>query len=139
MRVVIDTNVIVSGLRSTRGAAFCVLRGVRDGVVKPIVSPALFFEYEDVLSRPGMIPGQMSSMVVSAFLDAFLLMAETRDVFFRWRPWLPDPKDECVLELAVAAGYVPITTCNVRDFQPASALGVRVMTPWGLSLELKLK
>ena len=59
-------------------------------------------------------------------------------MFFLWRPWLPDPKDECVLELAVAAGCIPITTSNLRDFRPASQLGVRVLTPWELACELNL-
>lgn len=138
MRVVIDTNVIVSGLRSRNGAAFRILQGVRSGAVRPVVSQAVFLEYEDVLSRPGMIPSHMPALAVVAFLDAFLLVSELQEIFFRWRPWLPDPKDECVLEAAVAAGCVPIATNNLRDFRPASQLGVRVMTPWELANELKL-
>jgi len=138
VRVVIDTNVIVSGLKSTKGAAFRVLQGVRNGVIRPIVSQALFLEYEDVLTRPGMLPAHMTAPAVAAFFDAFLLVSDTQEIFFRWRPWLPDPKDECVLEAAVAAGCVPIATSNLRDFRPASKLGVRVMTPWELACELNL-
>ena len=134
----IDTNVIVSGLRSSRGAAFRILRGVRNGVIRPVVSQALFLEYEDVLARPDLIPSHMPAPAIEAFLDAFLLASEKQEIFFRWRPWLPDPKDECVLELAVAAGCIPIATSNLRDFRPASELGVRVVTPWELADELNL-
>lgn len=138
MRVVIDTNVIVSGLRSTKGAAFRVLEGISKGVVQPVLSQALFLEYEDVLMRPGMLPSHMPREAVERFLNAFISSSELQEVYFRWRPWLPDPQDEFVLELAVAAGCIPITTSNLRDFLPASQLGVRVMTPWELAYELNL-
>ena len=138
MRIVIDTNVIVSGLRSTKGASFRVLRGVQTGVVKPVVSVALFLEYQDVLPRPGLLPAQMPPHAILAFLDAFLLKSELQDIFFKWRPWLPDPKDECVLDTAVAAGCIPIVTSNLKDFRPAPRLGVRVMTPWEVVTELNL-
>ena len=138
MRVVIDTNVIVSGLRSKKGAAFRVLEGISKGIVKPVLSQALFLEYEDVLMRPGMLPSQMPQEAIERFLNAFIRASELQEVYFRWRPWLPDPHDEFVLELAVAAGCIPITTNNSRDFLPASQLGVRVMTPWELVSELNL-
>lgn len=80
----------------------------------------------------------MPPTAIIAFLDAFLLKSELQDIFFKWRPWLPDPKDECVLDTAVAAGCVPIVTSNLKDFRPAPRLGVRVMTPWELVTELKL-
>ena len=134
----IDTNVIVSGLRSTEGAAFRVLKGVQSGLVKPVISQALFLEYEDVLMRPGILPAHMPEQAVHRFLNAFLKASDIQKIFFRWRPWLPDPKDEFVLELAVAAGCIPITTSNLRDFRPASKLGVQVMTPWELSTKLNL-
>ncbi len=138
VRVVIDTNVIVSGLRSTRGAAFRLLRGVRNGLVRPIVTVPVFLEYEDVLLRPGILPDHMPRAAVPAFLTAFLALSECREVHFRWRPWLPDPKDECLLEAALAAGAIPIVTHNVRDFCPVSQLGIRVFTPIQFVSDLNL-
>lgn len=134
----IDTNVIVSGLRSTKGASHQVLRAVRSGLVVPVVSVALFMEYEDVLPRPNMLPEHMTPAAISAFLNAFLLVAQTQEIHFKWRPWLPDPKDECVLDTAVAAGCIPIVTSNLKDFRPAPRLFVRVMTPYELVTELNL-
>ena len=125
----IDTNVIVTGLRSQKGAAFRVLRGVSSGLINPVVSQALFLEYEDVLMRPGMLPSHMPHQAVDRFLSAFLLASELQEIFFMWRPSLPDPQDEFVLELAVASGCIPIITNNLKDFLPASKFGVKVMTP----------
>ena len=102
------------------------------------MSVPLFLEYEDVLLRPGVLPAHMPPNAVSAFLDAFLSVAESRETHFRFRPWLPDPGDEFVLELAFAAGNVPIVTHNTRDFDPASRLGIRIVTPAQIVDEINL-
>ena len=138
MEVVIDTNVIVSGLRSTLGASFKVLRAVRVGQVSPVVSVPLFLEYEDVLLRPNLLPAGMTAPAISAFLDAFLSLSKTQEIHFRWRPSLPDPQDECVLETSIAAGCIPIVTNNHRDFRPASQFGIRVLSPSELIHQLNL-
>ena len=57
IRVVLDTNVLVTALRSRRGASFQVLRLVGGGYFVPVVSPPLCVEYEDVFSRPSPLPG----------------------------------------------------------------------------------
>ncbi|MBL9115683.1 MAG: PIN domain-containing protein [Verrucomicrobiaceae bacterium] len=111
---------------------------MRAGRVHPVVSVPLFFEYEDVLLRPGILPTHMPLAAISAFLDAFLSVAEPRETHFRFRPWLADPGDEFVLEIAFAAGNVPIVTHNSSDFVPAARLGIRVMTPSQLVEELNL-
>jgi predicted nucleic acid-binding protein len=64
--------------------------------------------------------------------------SETRDTHFSFRPWLRDPSDEFVLEVAFAAGNVPIVTHNVKDFRRAPELGVRVITPTQLAAYLNL-
>ncbi|MBI4623130.1 MAG: hypothetical protein HY736_07925 [Verrucomicrobia bacterium] len=50
-------------------------------------------------------------------------------IHFLWRPYLPDPKDDLLLELAFAGQAVYIITHNTRDFQGADALGIQVVTP----------
>ena len=52
-----------------------------------------------------------------------------QEVFFLWRPFLPDPKDDMVLELAVAAGCDAIVSYNKRDLAGAERFGVRLCTP----------
>lgn len=51
LRVVIDTNVIISAVRSTRGASFKMMSMIENGKIKPVLSVPLFYEYEDVLMR----------------------------------------------------------------------------------------
>ncbi len=53
MRLVLDTNVLVAGLRSNRGVAFQLLSQGREGGLRPILSVALMLEYEDVLLHQG--------------------------------------------------------------------------------------
>jgi predicted nucleic acid-binding protein len=50
-------------------------------------------------------------------------------VYFLWRPCLPDPKDDMVLELAVAAQVPHIVSFNAKDFRLSSRFGVDVVTP----------
>ena len=51
------------------------------------------------------------------------------NVFYLWRPVLKDPKDDMVLEVAVAAGCSHIVTFNTRDFAGADRFGIKIVTP----------
>jgi putative PIN family toxin of toxin-antitoxin system len=126
-RVVLDTNVIVAGLRSRRGASFRVISLVGTGVFKHCLSVPLLFEYEDVLKRPDMVPVPAST--VEAVLDYLCATADRRSLFFLWRPQLPDARDDLVLELAVAGQCDTIITFNQRDFVGSERFGVHALTP----------
>lgn len=92
------------------------------------MSVALVLEYESVLLRPGLIPA-FTSQDIATILDGFCLLAEHHKVFFAWRPFRPDPDDDMVLELAVAASSSFVITHNVSDFHGSDSLGVRAITP----------
>jgi predicted nucleic acid-binding protein len=64
-----------------------------------------------------------------AILDFLCRSARHRAVYYTWRPCLPDPGDDMVLELAVAAGGATVVTFNRADFQGAERFGVRVLSP----------
>jgi predicted nucleic acid-binding protein len=64
-------------------------------------------------------------------VDYLCKESERRQIFYLWRPFLRDPGDDMVLELAVEAAVDFIVTHNVRDFEGADQLGVRVITPLG--------
>ena len=83
-----------------------------------------------------MSPGQRPSHV-TAFVDYLCLVAHKQDVFFLWRPLLNDPNDDMVVELAMASRANAIITHNLRDFVPATALGVRVLAPAQFLLHLQ--
>ena len=127
MRAVLDTNVLVAGLRSRRGASFALLKAVRDGSLIPIISPAVILEYEDVLMRPGMT-GSFPRDQVGPLLDWICSVAEHQQVFFLWRPTLKDPADEMFLEVGVAAKADALITHNSTDFEAAERFDLRVLT-----------
>jgi putative PIN family toxin of toxin-antitoxin system len=135
-RAVIDTNVLHAGLYSASGASYQVLRLIEHGRVIPLLSTTLLFEYEEVLRRnQGML--RLSDRAINDLLDGFCVRGESRKIHFLWRPHLSDPKDDHVLELAVAAGGADIVTHSVKDFAHASSFGVRIVTPAQLLGELK--
>ncbi len=128
MRVVIDTNVLVSALRSQQGASFHLLQKVGSAQFQPIISPPLCLEYEDVPRRPGLVPGS-TEQVIGDFLNYILSECVECRIHFLWRPHLPDPKDDLVLELALAGNAPFIITHNTKDFRGMESLGIRAVTP----------
>ena len=126
-RAVIDTNVLVAGLRSRHGTSFRLLRMLGDPRWRPCVSVPVALEYEDVLKREFM-KTVISPGDVDLLLDYLFGIADLVEVQFRLRPTLRDPDDERILELAAHAG-ASIVTFNTRDFVGAVAYGVPVVLP----------
>ncbi len=139
VRVVLDTSVLVAGFRSRRGASNLLLRHVARGHLRPLVTTALFLEYEDVLLRAEhRLVTQMTEADVQGALAALAAAAEPVEVHFRWRPQLADPADELVLEAAVNGRADALVTHNLRDFQRAAGLfALRVITPQECLKEIK--
>jgi putative PIN family toxin of toxin-antitoxin system len=135
-RAVIDTNVLFAGLYSSTGASHQILRLIDNALIVPLLSTALLFEYEDVLLR-SQEELRLSNRAVEDVLDAMCLKGESRRIHFLWRPRLSDPKDDHVLELAVAASGADVVTHNRKDFAGAEAFGVRILTPAELLRELQ--
>ena len=128
MRVVFDTNVLVAALRSRQGASFRIAQWFGSDRFEPIVSPPLCLEYEDVLKRPGLLP-TFSANEIDDFLNYFLSTCTECRIHFLWRPQLVDPKDDLLLELALAGGATVIVTHNTRHFRDIELFGIRPMTP----------
>jgi putative PIN family toxin of toxin-antitoxin system len=128
-QVVLDTNVVVSALRSNRGASHRLLSlvGVSDRF-QISVSVPLVLEYEDVLKRQSRALG-LTHGEIDDILDYLCSVARRRRILFLWRGFLRDPKDELVLELAVEAGCDLIITHNQRHFSGVAAFGLRAVTP----------
>jgi putative PIN family toxin of toxin-antitoxin system len=126
--VVLDTNVIISALKSASGASFQLIRLIRLGKLRPAISAPLLFEYEDATARPGILP-HLSASDVGAFLDWFVSVSGHHKVYFLWRPLLKDPKDDMVLEATASAGADYLVTYNTSDFEKAFSIGIRVITP----------
>lgn len=139
MRIVLDTSVLVAALRSRRGASNELLRRVAQSSLRPLVSTALFLEYEDVISRAEQrLATGVSERDIESFLAALASACDPVEVHFRWRPQLSDPSDELVLEAAVNGMADALVTHNVRDFQVAAErFDLRVLTPQMCLKEMK--
>ncbi|TVR50033.1 MAG: putative toxin-antitoxin system toxin component, PIN family [Gemmatimonadales bacterium] len=126
--VVLDTNVLISALRSRRGASFRLLSmlGIRPDL-QVHVSVPLVLEYEQVAKRQagelGLDPGDIDDV-----LDYLCQVAVRHEIYYLWRPVLRDPGDDMVLEAAVAGGCSFIVSYNKRDFEGAARFGIEVVT-----------
>jgi predicted nucleic acid-binding protein len=89
--IVLDTNVIISALRSRRGASFAVLQRIGE-LWQPLISVPLILEYEAVSKREA-IKLNVPLATVDAIVAAFCFVGRETDVHFRTRPFLPDPGD----------------------------------------------
>jgi len=138
-RVVLDTDVIVTALRSATGGSNAILREAAHGRLTPLVTPALFLEYEAVLKRPEQrLAHGLRLDDIDRFLAALASACEAVEVSFQWRPQMSDPNDEMVLETAVNGRAEALITHNVRDFSKGAArFGLRVLRPGELLKELR--
>lgn len=126
--VVLDTNVLIAGLRSNRGAAFRLLSLIGTGDFEICLSVPVVLEYEEVLLE------QVEELYFTEcdlrdLLDYLCSVGKHQEVYFLWRPYLRDTKDDLVLEAAVAGNCDAIITYNRRDFAGAEKFGVRILTP----------
>ena len=129
IQAVVDTNVIVAGLRSRRGASFALLELIGKSDHFGInVSVPLVLEYEAVLLRQRAQIG-LSREDVGDVIDYLCSVAKLHDIYYLWRPVLKDPKDDFVLELAVRAECTTIVTHNLGDFAQCDRFGIAAVTP----------
>lgn len=126
-KIVIDTNIFVAALRSSRGASHRLLRLIDSGKFEINISVPLVLEYEDAGKR---IVDEVALREedIDDVIDYICKVANHRKVYFLWRPFLRDPKDDMVLELALSGGCEIIVTYNVKDFDGVEEFGLRVMT-----------
>ena len=127
-RIILDTNVLYAGLYSSRGASFKILQAIEEGKLKIVLSTTLLFEYEDILKR-NQVDLSLSNQEIEKVLDYFCMASEHQKIYFLWRPYLPDPKDDHLLELAVASGTKLIVTHDTKDFKGVEEFGIRSITP----------
>jgi len=133
--IVLDTNVLVSALKSSRGASFRLLSMVELTLFTLHISTTLVTEYESILKRglTSLLPEHIDNVI-----DFICSRAVHNKIFYLWRPALKDPGDDFVLELAVKADAI-IITWNIADFKNAKRFGVPVMTPRDFLIFLEVK
>lgn len=130
-RVVVDTSVLIAGLRSRNGASFRLLASVTERCFVPLLSVPLFLEYESVLKRQEQraVHG-LSIADIDTVLNAWAALGEPIRLHYLWRPQLRYSDDEMVLETAINGRADAIITHNTTDFCPAAErFALDVLTP----------
>ena len=139
MRVVFDTCVWVSAIRSRQGASFALLSGIGSGLFSAGISVALFLQYKAKLTEAvhqGVT--QFSCEQVDAVLAALAHYSTGVPIYYRLRPNLRDENDNMVFECAANFGARVVVTHNVRDFRSPGlkGYGIRPVTPADFMAEM---
>jgi putative PIN family toxin of toxin-antitoxin system len=129
LRIVLDTNVIVSGLLSRRGPPAEIVEMVAAGALVVCFDDRILAEYRDVLARHQFRfdPTEVARLLAQVEGDGEEVIA--RSVSERLPERFPDPADEPFLEVAVAAGAEFLVTGNLRHFPARLRHGVAVVSP----------
>jgi len=127
---------IRAGLYSSTGASFQILQNIANGKLKPVISTTLLFEYEDVLKRKQSVL-TLTNAEVDIILDNLCSLSDFQEIYFLWRPYLKDPKNDYVLEVSVASKTKQIITHNIKDFKGIEKIGIQAISPKELLETLK--
>ena len=133
IRVVLDTNVVFEGLTKQKSACGVIIDAWLADLINVYVSDAVAYEYVDVLSRKlSHTRWQKAQITLATLFDK----AEFVSIYYSWRPTSPDPGDDLVIDCAMNANAL-IVTSNRKDFRTAQTeLGLKVLSPFELVLVL---
>ncbi len=126
MRLVVDTNVLVSVLLNLSGVPARLLERIQAGGHALLFDDRITDEYHRVLNRPefAFSPGAVAELLLaiqSSGLEVNALPLEVR---------LPDSDDLAFLEVAAAGAAAALITGNARHFVPVQgAHGIQVVSP----------
>jgi putative PIN family toxin of toxin-antitoxin system len=128
LQLVVDTSVLVAGLRSKRGAAFQLLSILNDARWQINLSVALVLEYEEVLKRESAALN-LNYEDVDAVISALTSISNRRAIPYSWRPMSHDADDDFLIELALNIRADHIITYDLRHLRILKELGFSVITP----------
>ena len=127
LKIILDTNILFTALRSDLGASFKLISMIPSDLFNLSVSVPLVVEYEDVLKRSNQLK-YLTVQDINEFIDFVVLAAEQKRVHYLWRPFLKDPCDDMLVELAVASNADAIVTYNKKDFKNVEEnFGVKII------------
>ncbi len=128
MKIVIDTNVIISGLLSDMGYSHRLLEALPDRLFDVCVSVPLVLEYESQLKKQ--LPSNIYTQEdIDDFIDYLCSISQKTPIYYLWRPYLKDPFDDHVLEVALASKSDYIVTFNKKDFRDSEQYGIKIVNP----------
>lgn len=124
MKLVLDTNILVSALLSPTGTCDRLLLAASHHAYRPVLTAEILAEYQEVLSRPHL---GIQSATTQRLLNTLSDLAEvTAPPLLMVR--LPDPDDLIFLSAAMAA-HCPLVTGNHRHFPAALCHPVPILSP----------
>ncbi len=125
MRVVIDTNVLVSGLLSPYGASAEIVRMMVAGALDLLYDARIIYEYREVLSRPKFSFEKSNVDILVEFIEHYGIPIAAMPLSGH----LPDVDDEPFLEVAISGKAECLITGNVAHYPMRSKRKMRVLTP----------
>jgi putative PIN family toxin of toxin-antitoxin system len=130
-KIVLDTDVIIAGMRSPSGASAALLLMLVEQRFEMLASVPLFFEYEAKCTSPQhWTEAGLTKSQSEAFVNGLAALVKPVKTHYLWRPMLRDPNDEMVLEVAVNGHADAIVTFNFRDYGDIpSRFGIEVLKP----------
>ena len=131
--IIIDTNVLLTALKSSLGTSYRLLSMVQDNRFEIHISAPLIAEYESVLKRGHLA---LSDQQIDDIIDFICTKAIHHKIYYLWRPVLKDPDDDFLLELAVKTRAM-IVTWNLADFKQDANFRIKVITPRDFLNELE--
>jgi putative PIN family toxin of toxin-antitoxin system len=128
IKIVVDTNVFISAIISSKGLNRELIKRCLLGEYKPLIGNALFLEYESVMERPEIISKcPLDRTEILDLLVTFVGVSEWVNIYYSWRPNLKDEGDNHLIELAVAGNAKIVATNNVKNFKGAELIFPDVM------------
>lgn len=130
--MVVDTSVLICALIAEKGPSREILRRCLRGEYKPLVSNALFSEYEDVSGRKRILDAcPLSTQEIRELLNSLYSVCHWVSVYFLWRPNLKDEGDNFLIELALAGNADFIISQNIKDLRGSELRfpELRILTP----------
>ena len=125
MRIVLDTNVLVSGLLSPFGPPGQIVALIAEGDLQPCFDSRIILEYREVLLRPvfAFDPEDVHTLIDYVDSEGFEVVGRPLSA------GLPHPADEVFLSVAVASSAKALITGNLKHFPSESREGVLVISP----------
>jgi len=125
MRVVIDTNVLVSGLLTPYGSPAEIVRMIVLGILEPCYDGRILSEYEEVLKRPkfGFYDEEINALMEYIIHAGFSAASQPVPSV------LTDPDDEPFLEVAIASGARYLITGDTKHFHMRTYKGIKIVPP----------
>ncbi len=125
MKIVLDTNVLASGLLTPFGPSGEIVRMVSAGELILCIDARILSEYKEVLHRPKFKFNKDQISILLDFIKQYGIFISSLPLKNR----LPDPDDEPFLEVAIAGKVRSLVTGNTVHYPPSSREDIKIFSP----------